>query len=341
MKKISHPPSFNFQAVITLFAIHCSMTIIFLPMSLLGATYPSIVTEDNLRQAVLEQGSDFTADDLQAMDLNDDGHLDAADLIIYVQDNNLPQAVTFTSLESKINEGDSTLSIEVEYTKDYSGSLHYVVSGTTTSGEDFTPLSGTLPVDNRLEQITIQLTDDFNLEDAETIILTLIPDAGYNIGQSQQHIVYIEDNDATWRGNLQVNNMLLGFNVTLTKSGSIYQATVQSDGSNGLPSGTWPAHATISADSFSMTIGPVNQTAEDTLLATDLSRTITLTAQSSNTSHILDLTGLIQGAMFEEIVADEQQQFNRQDSKAISGSFTLSKDPCLVPVMPSTLVSLY
>jgi hypothetical protein len=313
---------------------------LFLPAAGAHAAYPAVVTEGNLRQAILQEGGSFTSDELQSMDLNEDGHLDVADLIVYVKDNNLPRAVAFTSAHSTVNEGDNTLTVEVEYTKDYTGTLRYVVSGNATSGADFTPLSGTLPVDNRLEQITIQLTDDFNVEDGEAILLTLIPDAGYELGASQQHLVHIEDNDGTWRGNLQVHNMMLGFNVTLAKSGSTYQAAVQSDGSNGLPAGTWPATATVGANSFFMVIGPITQAADDTLLATALTRTITLTAQTLNTSHIVDMDGLIQGAMTEEIVADQQEQFTQRGSKAITGSFTLVKDACLVSVIPATLVSL-
>ncbi len=326
------PP--QFLMVFIFFSL--SVPLLFFQCATLFAAYPPVVTESNLRQAIMEQGASFSSEELISMDLNSDGVLSVADLIVYVQDNNLPQAVSFVTLESTSNEGDNTLLIGVEYTKEYTGNLQYVIEGTAASGEDFTPLTGILPVDSRLEQIPITFLDDTALENVETILITLIPDTGYNIGASQQHIVYLYDNDSIWRGNLQVDNMLLGFDLTLLKSSAAYQAIVQSDGNNGLPAGDWTTNGTISDDSFVLTIGPMTVNSEDTLLATELQRTLTLTAQTTTTGHIVDLNSIIHGDLLEEFDS-VQPQFSRLGNSAIVGSFTLAKDPATIPTAPSWL----
>lgn len=328
------PKMFFLTCVGILFAANLSF-----PNKALSQDYPPIVTEINMRKAILEQGVTFSDQELEDMDLNNDNVLNVADLVMYVNQNTLPLAVSFINTQSNANEKNNTLEIGVEYTQEYSGDLHYIVEGTAVSGEDFTPLSGSLPVDNRLEYINLNFIDDIDIEDVETLIITLIPDIGYQIGVSQQHIIYLYDNDATWRGNLQIDNMLMGFNVALAQTGSSYQATVNSDGSNGFPAGTWPANAIISENDFALTIGPINIIPEKTLLAADFSRTILLTAQTTDSNHIMDLNGLIQGDMVEEITASKPQ-FSRLGSNAITGSFTLVKDPDFVPVAPSGLEDL-
>ena len=328
------PKMLSITCVGILFAANLSF-----PNRVLSQDYPPIVTEINMRKAILEQGGTFSDQELEDMDLNNDNVLNVADLVMYVNQNTLPLAVSFIKTQSNTNEKNNSLEIGVEYTKEYSGNMHYIVEGTAVSGEDFTPLSGSLSVDNRLEFINLHFIDDLDIEDVETIIITLIPDAGYQIGVSQQHVIYLYDNDATWRGNLQADNMLTGFNVALAQTGSNYEATVNSDGSNGFPVGTWSAIANITENDFSLTIGPINITPEKTLLAADFSRTILLTAQTADSNHIMDLNGLIHGDMVEEITASKPQ-FSRLGSNAITGSFTLVKEPDFVPVAPSGLEDL-
>ncbi|MCI5196561.1 MAG: hypothetical protein D3919_10075 [Candidatus Electrothrix sp. AW5] len=292
-----------------------------------------------MRTAILENGGAFSNEELHAMDINNDGSLDTADLIIYVRQNNSDAAVSFLVSESIVNEGEDSLSLAVEYTEDYSGSLRYIVEGTAVSGQDFQTLSGSLPVSSRLEHITLNFIDDLEAEDVESIRITLLPDIDYHIGAAQQHTVYLYDNDAVWQGNLHIDGMLTGFELLLAQSGSDYTASVSSDGSDGLPAGTWPTSLSVSQDSFSLMLGPVTLEPEDTLLTAQFDRTILLTAQSDNAMHTFDLNALIQGDMIEEIDASKAQ-FSRLGNRAVTGSFTLVKNPSFVPAAESSLENL-
>lgn len=80
-----------------------------------------------------------------------------------------------------------------------SGALtaRYTISGTGTSGDDFTELSGTVAfaTGDTTKDITITPLADDLLENAESVILTLTPDAAYTIEQADTAVVYIVDQD--------------------------------------------------------------------------------------------------------------------------------------------------
>ncbi|MCX6855302.1 MAG: cadherin-like beta sandwich domain-containing protein [Verrucomicrobia bacterium] len=77
--------------------------------------------------------------------------------------------------------------------------VNYTISGTATSGSDFTALPGTLAFasgDANLT-ITVSMLADTALEDAESITLTLQPGTGYTLlaGQNQSATAWIYDGD--------------------------------------------------------------------------------------------------------------------------------------------------
>ena len=61
--------------------------------------------------------------------------------------------------------------------------VNYTVTGTSTPGPDYTPLSGTVIIANgqQSESITVTPINDAEVEPSETVILTLAEGAGYNI----------------------------------------------------------------------------------------------------------------------------------------------------------------
>ncbi|MYJ63438.1 MAG: hypothetical protein F4095_14125, partial [Acidimicrobiia bacterium] len=73
----------------------------------------------------------------------------------------------------------------------------YTISGTATSGSDFTAPSGSVTVAASAQTAAISLTvaDDDDHEDAETIVLTLSTGSGYTVGTPSVHTATIIDNE--------------------------------------------------------------------------------------------------------------------------------------------------
>lgn len=76
----------------------------------------------------------------------------------------------------------------------------YVIGGTATNGVDYnsgSPLSGSIqiPIGQASAQIAITPVDDADFEGVETVILTIQPNAAYNIGAPLSAVVQIADDD--------------------------------------------------------------------------------------------------------------------------------------------------
>ena len=73
----------------------------------------------------------------------------------------------------------------------------YAVSGTATAGSDYQPLSGsvTFPAGQASIDLTISPVDDTAVEPVETVILTLLPGAGYAAGTVARGEVQITSDD--------------------------------------------------------------------------------------------------------------------------------------------------
>jgi len=75
--------------------------------------------------------------------------------------------------------------------------VHYTISGTATSGVDFTALSGTLSISkNGSAAVTVTPLDDAIPEDAESVILTITPDPSYTVDLQNSATITIRDDDA-------------------------------------------------------------------------------------------------------------------------------------------------
>ena len=112
--------------------------------------------------------------------------------------------------------------------------VSYSVSGTATSGADFTPLSGNMTIQTGSPSATIMVmpVDDYLAEPGETIVITLATNAAYAINAASNNAtVTILDNDAAMlsiadaaviEGNSGATNAL--FNVTLSLPSSLMVA---------------------------------------------------------------------------------------------------------------------
>jgi len=93
--------------------------------------------------------------------------------------------------------------------------VSYQITGTATSGVDFTALSGTLSIaKNTTANITVVPLNDALPEDVETVTLTLLPSASYQVDLKNTATLSIRDDDA-------VNMVSVSPNVTsLTEGGT-------------------------------------------------------------------------------------------------------------------------
>ena len=77
--------------------------------------------------------------------------------------------------------------------------VNYAITGTATSGTDFTALPGTIAfaAADASKFITVAMLADTNFENAETVTLTLLPGTGYTLMESQQSSMtaFIYDGD--------------------------------------------------------------------------------------------------------------------------------------------------
>lgn len=107
------------------------------------------------------------------------------------------------SLTTQISES-STSGTFYFFKRNSAGALtvNYTVSGTATSGSDFTPLSGTITIPDGQTSATLNVTalNDTIAEGVESIIITVTPTAGSYGTRFGSATMYIADNDAFGSG---------------------------------------------------------------------------------------------------------------------------------------------
>jgi hypothetical protein len=277
---------------------------------------PSI---QDIRDAILGTGS-FTQDELNALDINKDGQIDVADMISLLN----PEFM-FKDSSARITEGDE-INVVFYLPTLYSGTVQYSIGGTATNGQDYESLSGAISINGSSVNIPISTIDDLELEEMETIIITLEvgEDDLLELGPTQQYTVFINDNDAVWSGNLSTQNMTVGFDLTLLREGSSYTAILNSDGRGVIPAGEWDVSVQVTPTSFMCVLGPIATAPETTPFNVPIERTITLEADPSvYPDDVLDYTA-IAGRMKETVSVGEGRDYmDIKDFKAITGHFIL------------------
>ncbi len=113
--------------------------------------------------------------------------------------------VSFHELTSTVQEDGGTHNVKVDLTKapgsGNSITISYTITGTATSGSDYTALAGTVTVSGSNTSVTIPITitDDALDESDETIVLTLTDGSGYSLtgvrAARKTHTVTITDDD--------------------------------------------------------------------------------------------------------------------------------------------------
>ncbi|MBL9113697.1 MAG: PKD domain-containing protein [Verrucomicrobiaceae bacterium] len=119
--------------------------------------------------------------------------------VTLTDDGDLP-TVSVNCTDGLVSEGTSpgtgTFRITTSGTGTGNITVNYTVSGTATSGSDFSALSGTLSIaKNTTASITVTPINDSDLEDPETVTLTLTPSAAYQLDFASSATMAITDDD--------------------------------------------------------------------------------------------------------------------------------------------------
>ena len=128
---------------------------------------------------------------------------------VVITDNDAPAVVPVASFATatesyteKVGTASArTQNVRVNFSAPTGGiTLNYTVTGTATSGADYTALTGTVAVSASATHVDIPIvvTDDTTDEAGETVILTLNNGTGYTVNASSNtHTLTLVDNDAT------------------------------------------------------------------------------------------------------------------------------------------------
>lgn len=75
--------------------------------------------------------------------------------------------------------------------------VNVTVGGSASGGSDYTTLAGpvTIAAGSATKTVTVSPVDDASVESAETVVLTIAPGSGYNVGSPSSATVNIADND--------------------------------------------------------------------------------------------------------------------------------------------------
>ncbi|WP_019671178.1 Calx-beta domain-containing protein, partial [Eudoraea adriatica] len=112
--------------------------------------------------------------------------------------------------ESPLNTGTFTVTLDTPNTSGGNLAISYAVTGSATSGSDYTPLTGTVNIANNASSGTITVTpiNDAAVEGPETVIVTLSNDAGYTVGTPNNATVTITSEDVAL-DEISINNVTL------------------------------------------------------------------------------------------------------------------------------------
>ncbi|CAA6825343.1 MAG: Calx-beta domain-containing protein [uncultured Thiotrichaceae bacterium] len=100
--------------------------------------------------------------------------------------------------------------------------INYTVTGSATSGNDFTPLSQTvtIPAGQRTTQLTVTIIDDDSVETDETLTLSLQASDDYSLATNSASTITINSEDLS-SGLPEVNLSVSKLSVTEGKGGSL------------------------------------------------------------------------------------------------------------------------
>jgi hypothetical protein len=230
----------------------------------------------------------------------------------------------FSSAQMQADEGRGVAYLAVVFNGPFQGHVRYTVSGTAGTN-DVETLSGVVAVDGNTASIPIRLRDDEDIGPLRYLTLTLeaAPAAGYRVGPIPTHTLTIEENDAAWQGQLQLDHALLDsvtsaivhtngnaasvtnstaiplqgyatidFVLTLRQSGGSFRGALRSDQFGFFPTNDIPALITVAAGSFTARVNGIPLAPDSTFLGVPIRLDLQLTAETGQTNHTITPTQL-------------------------------------------------
>jgi len=139
-----------------------------------------------------------------------------------ILDNDLPR-VEWTDLSNEIAENKDSITIAVnldQINPRGESSVQYQVTGSATSGKDYTLNNGTITIPSGITRnaINIPIINDTDVELNESIIVTLINPQNATLGSKNVHTITINDNDVPsveWSETSQSKNEDIGKTVII------------------------------------------------------------------------------------------------------------------------------
>lgn len=186
-----------------------------------------------------------------------------------------PIVVQFANTSLQVTEG-GTVEAVIQFSAPFTGTLRYRFGG-TVGPDDFVPLSGEIQVNNSTRAVLpVQFTDDRSIDELRYLTLRLEGGPGLVMGTAPETRLFLEENDAQWRGTLFAGQAALGFLMRIHEEGQQHEAEVRSE-----PAGLFPAEPVIASVVFTETefdsmSAAVPLAAEDTLFDTPAMLTLRL-----------------------------------------------------------------
>ena len=120
--------------------------------------------------------------------------------LIITNDDQSPEA-SFAAASSTAEEGAGSHAIRIDLSPPPAAgiTIGYGVGGSAAAGSDYTSLSGsvTVPAGTSRVILPVAIADDNEVENSETVELTLTGGTGYTVGRAGGHTLTITDNDDT------------------------------------------------------------------------------------------------------------------------------------------------
>ena len=328
-----------------------------------------LVSEANLRNGILEK-TQFEPLERDSLDINRDQKLDVADLTSFlIRNSNLVPSVAFAEYTQTVNEDDGTVQVRVVYTKPFAvdTNISYTVKGTAKNGEDYTiagltggtPLTGTIhaKAGDTEGAITLNINDDDVFgEGSEVIRLTIIKEAKppitkppitYYPGALQTHLLYLNDNDATWTAACSFPNGsgLEMLSLELTQKGGDFSGRLLADGrmipmplqgdANAAGNDGWSATFSSSGQGLRISFGPIPVDSKLSIFAKDYMRYYELETYPGVSGYYFDSVRRIDGVATEVLVPWDKNTGQESAKLAclrrtITGTFSMRRNPLRV-----------
>jgi hypothetical protein len=249
---------------------------------------------------------------------------------VVAMDMPIEPVANFDQFTTNVQEGSETTSVKVNFSKSFSGTLRYTVSGTALSISRY---EGNIAVNGKSVDIPVTITED---EEVQVTLRTIVLNIyyleeerlrlGYVPGSSTEHTIYIHDNDAIWSGTLEINYTAVNFQMKIIQGSTSTFGALFTDGYGIIPKNgedeEWPAASiSLSETLFDATVQGITIPSNSILANVDMERKFVFHADSQAPGHSVDPESHIRGTLTEYLVSTSSPQFNR----TILGTFTLIK----------------